>query len=95
MGTLCYLHTLLLAIAGNCHARTYVHMATPTLDLMHEAHSAYMRISSIGIRCSRFVCKPSTYYKPTPLVRADIKEIAHGLIIRTIWYLLDELVTTE
>ncbi len=27
------------------------------------------------------------YYKPTPLFRADVREIAHGLIIRTILYL--------
>ncbi len=27
------------------------------------------------------------YYKPTPLFRADVREIAHGLIIRTIWYI--------
>ncbi len=26
------------------------------------------------------------YYKPTPLFRADVREIAHGLIIRTIQY---------
>ncbi len=26
------------------------------------------------------------YYKPTPLFRADVREIAHGLIIRTIRY---------
>ncbi len=29
--------------------------------------------------------KLSTYYKPT-LFRADVREIAHGLITRTIWY---------
>ncbi len=27
-----------------------------------------------------------TYYKPTPLFRADVGAIAHGLIIRTIRY---------
>ncbi len=27
------------------------------------------------------------YYKPTPLFRADVREITHGLIIRTIRYL--------
>ncbi len=26
------------------------------------------------------------YYKPTPLFRADVRKIAHGLIIRTIRY---------
>ncbi len=30
--------------------------------------------------------KLSKYYKPTPLFRADVREIAHGLIIRTILY---------
>ncbi len=28
--------------------------------------------------------KPMVYYKPTPLFRADVRKIAHGLIIRTI-----------
>ncbi len=28
--------------------------------------------------------KSMIYYKPTPLFRADVREIAHGLIIRTI-----------
>ncbi len=28
--------------------------------------------------------KPMMYYKPTPLFRADVRKIAHGLIIRTI-----------
>ncbi len=32
-----------------------------------------------------FIYKLSTYYKPT-LFRADVREIAHGLIIRTIRY---------
>ncbi len=31
--------------------------------------------------------KPLMYYKPTPLFRADVREIAHGLIIRTIRYM--------
>ncbi len=30
--------------------------------------------------------KLSTYYKPTPLFRADVRKIAHGLIVCTIWY---------
>ncbi len=30
--------------------------------------------------------KSMMYYKPTPLFRADVREIAHGLIIRTIRY---------
>ncbi len=25
------------------------------------------------------------YYKPTPMFRADVREITHGLIIRTIY----------
>ncbi len=31
--------------------------------------------------------KSMMYYKPTPLFRADVREIAHGLIIRTIRYM--------
>ncbi len=30
--------------------------------------------------------KPMMYYKPTPLFRADVRKIAHGLIMRTIRY---------
>ncbi len=30
--------------------------------------------------------KAMMYYKPTPLFRADVRKIAHGLIIRTIRY---------
>ncbi len=30
--------------------------------------------------------KSMMYYKPIPLFRADVREIAHGLIIRTIRY---------
>ncbi len=37
--------------------------------------------------CGIFVYKPLMYYKPT-LFRADVREIAHGLIIHTIRYLL-------
>ncbi len=32
--------------------------------------------------------KSMMYYKPTPLFRADVREIAHGLIIRIIRYIL-------
>ncbi len=32
-------------------------------------------------------CIVRIYYKLTPLFRADVRETAHGLIIRTIWYM--------
>ncbi len=40
--------------------------------------------SCIGIGSGNLHYKPMLYYKPTPLSRADVREIAHGLIIRTI-----------
>ncbi len=44
------------------------------------------RTSCIGKGRVLLVYKHLVYYKPIPLFRADVCEIAHGLIIRTIRY---------
>ncbi len=50
-------------------------------------HSLRLLISSWMLIYSKFVYKLSTYYKPT-LFRADVRKIAHGLVILTIRYML-------
>ncbi len=50
-------------------------------------HIPKLRRAAQSYRYGSLYYKPMTYYKPTPLFRADVRKIAHGLIIRTIRYI--------
>ncbi len=81
----------------------YHYYLYPTFPLYHVPYSTYykpmMYYKPTHLFRSKFLYRYRTliygnshyksimYYKPTPLFRADVREIAHGLIIRTIRYI--------
>ncbi len=68
----------------NNHSKNSYHIIIITY---YKPTPSSARSSYIGIGCGIFVYKLSTYYKPTSLFRADVREIAHWLTIRYYRYL--------